>query len=98
MANSVNEATITIRGTSFQLRTDMHPDELKRLAAHVDDKMRELDPKGSLPPSKVSVLTSLSFASDLIEEREKSAVERAQLAERLEKLETMLDRVLDGGR
>ena len=41
MARTVNETTITIRGASIQLRTDMDDEVLTELATYVDDKMRE---------------------------------------------------------
>ncbi len=96
MAKPVNETTVQIRGASYQLRTDLNPDTMVRIAAYVDGKMRELDPRAALPPAKVSVLTSLSIAGELLDEREQRRDERLQLRTRLERLEELLDEALGG--
>jgi cell division protein ZapA (FtsZ GTPase activity inhibitor) len=97
MPKSVNETTLTIRGSTIQLRTDMSSEELSRLAVYVDKKIREIDPKGNLPQNKVAILASLSIAGELLEERHKNHRSRADLARRLEHLHEMLDEALGGG-
>jgi cell division protein ZapA (FtsZ GTPase activity inhibitor) len=96
MPKPVNETTVQLRGASYQLRTDLSPETIARIAALVDGKMKELDPRATLPPPKVSVLTSLSIAGDLIEERERWSSERHALARRLEHLQELLDEALGG--
>ena len=96
MARALNQTTITIRGASIELRTDMSDDTLARLADYVDDKMKELDPKGTLPQSKVSVLASLTIAGELMEERERAEESRLAIARRLEHLHELLDEALSG--
>ena len=96
MARTVNETTVTIRGATIQLRTDMNEEILERLASYVDDKMRELDPKNALPQSKVSMLASLTIAGELMEERERSSEGRRDIARRLEHLHELLDEALGG--
>jgi len=96
MAKAVKETTVTIGGSSIQLRTDMNPEVLERLAHYVDDKIRELDPKGKLPPGKVSVLASLSIAGELMDERSRSRESRREIARRLERLHELLDEALGG--
>ena len=96
MARTVNETTITIRGASIQLRTDMDEDALSQLASYVDDKMHELDPKGNLPQSKVSMLASLTIAGELMEERDRGQESRRDIARRLQHLHELLDEALGG--
>jgi cell division protein ZapA (FtsZ GTPase activity inhibitor) len=96
MPKTVNETTITIRGASIQLRTDMNEDTVARIAQYVDRKMKELDPKGTLPPGKISLLASLTIAGELMEERERSDKNRRDIARRLEHLHEMLDEALGG--
>lgn len=96
MQKSVSETTVTIHGSSIELRTDLSEDELERLASFVDKKMRELDPRGTLPHSKVSLLTSLSLASELMQERERAEASRRDITRRLEHLHEMLDEALGG--
>ena len=97
MPRSVNETTLTIRGSTIQLRTDMDDNDLAKLAGYVDHKMRELDPKGMLPQNKVALLASLSIASELMEEKQRSRRNREDFTRRLEHLHEMLDEALGGG-
>lgn len=96
MARTVNETTITIRGSSIQLRTDMDDEALTQLASYVDGKMRELDPKGALPQSKVSMLASLTIAGELMEARDQARESRRDIARRLQHLHELLDEALGG--
>jgi len=97
MSKSVKETTVTIRGSSIQLRTDMNEETLSRLARYVDAKMKELDPKGNLPPGKVSVLASLTIAGELMETRDRAEESRRDIARRLEHLHELLDEALGNG-
>jgi cell division protein ZapA (FtsZ GTPase activity inhibitor) len=94
MQRPVSETTVQIRGATYQIRTDLGPDTLGRLADYVDEKMRELDPKSTLAPGKVSVLTSLSIAGELMEVRDREAESRRNIVSRLERLEELLDEAL----
>ena len=67
-----------------------------KLASYVDDKMRELDPKGTLPQSKVSMLASLTIAGELMEERDRAEGSRREIARRLQHLHELLDEALGG--
>ena len=93
MAQPIN-TTVTIRGASYQLRTDLSEDALQAMASYVDTKMREVDPTGTLPPVKVSVLASLTIAGELIDERRRTVGVRSDLGERLQRLETLLDEAI----
>jgi cell division protein ZapA (FtsZ GTPase activity inhibitor) len=93
----VKETTVKIHGSSYQLRTDLNDEELSRIAAYVDGKMKELDPKRSLPPGKVSVLASMTIAGELMEERGRSKGDRQSFTDRLERLHDLLDDALGEG-
>jgi len=95
MGQKLHETTIRIRGTAYQLRTDMENDRLQELAEYVDDTMKDLDPRSSLPPGKLSVLASLSLAGELFDEKKKTDSYRG-VEKRLERMATMLDAALDG--
>jgi cell division protein ZapA (FtsZ GTPase activity inhibitor) len=96
MPKTVNETTVTIRGSSIQLRTDMNESTVARIAQYVDRKMRELDPKGMLPQGKISLLASLTIAGELMDERDRAEKSRRDIARRLEHLHEMLDEALGG--
>jgi cell division protein ZapA (FtsZ GTPase activity inhibitor) len=97
MTNPVKQTTVTIHGASYQLRTDMSEEAVADLAHFVDEKMRGLDPHGTLPPAKVSVLTSLTIAGELMEEKERAAKVKQDVADRIAHLQDMLDAALEEG-
>ena len=97
MNQRVNTTTVAIRGTSYQLRTDLEPDRLRMLAAYVDQCMEKLDPRNALPPAKVSVLASLSIAGDLWEARDGNDDRVHAMNDRIEKLQDILDEALAEG-
>ena len=94
MAHPVQEITVRVGGASYQLRTDMPEEEIARIAAYVDHKMKEVDPKGLLPPAKASVLTSLAIAGELLQERSGKALDARDVARRLRSLHDVLDDAL----
>jgi len=97
VAHPINETTVTIRGTSYQLRTDLGRDAVREMAQYVDRRMQELDPTGSIPPVKVSVLASLTIAGELIEERKSGLILTAGMEERLGRIHALLDAALSEG-
>ncbi len=96
MATPVKETSVTIRGTEFKIRTDLDEAALSAMAAVVDGKMKELDPSGMLPPAKVSMLTSLTLAGELLDERQLGREDLGEVNARLGRLAAMLDETLDG--
>lgn len=97
MEKTVSTVTVQLRGASYQLRTDLSPDAIAGIAAYVDGKMSELDPRGVHPPAKVTMLTSLTVAGELLAEREQNLRARRDLVRRLERLEELLDGALADG-
>jgi cell division protein ZapA (FtsZ GTPase activity inhibitor) len=97
MEKTVRTLKVELRGTPYDLRTDMSPEALAGIAAYVDGKMREFDPKGTQSQAKVSMLTSLTIAGELLEEREQNKRGRRDLVRRLERLEELLDGALTEG-
>ena len=85
------DAGSKIRGTAYQLRTDLPLAELQALVDHVDDTMKELDPKSSLPPNKLTVLASLSITGELFEQRRRHDDMRRTLGTRVDRLSRMLE-------
>lgn len=94
MATSVKETTLNIRGTEFQIRTDLAEEVLKRMAALVEGKMRDLDPGGHLPPAKVSLLASLTLAGELMDAQGMVGPDLSEVNTRMARLEALLDEAL----
>jgi cell division protein ZapA (FtsZ GTPase activity inhibitor) len=94
MSHPVQEITVRVGGAYYQLRTDMSPDEVNRIVEYVDKKLREVDPKGLLPPAKASVLASLAIAGELLQERSGNADGARDVLRRLRTLHDTLDGAL----
>lgn len=63
---------VTIYGEEYPIRADGDIDFIKKIAAYVDNKMREVAEKSYVKsPKDVSVLAALNIASDLFELKEK---------------------------
>jgi cell division protein ZapA (FtsZ GTPase activity inhibitor) len=97
MASTVRETTVTIRGTSFQLRTDLDDEHLREMASYVDAKLSEISPGDSFPSAKASLLASLLITGELLEERQQHATVSGNANDRFERIHRMLDEALGEG-
>ena len=95
MNRPITETTVTIRGVAYQIRGDVDPAHLGRLAEHVDNTMKVLDESvAALSPAKLAIVTSLTIADEFFQEREDRRSDWSSIRERITKLETMLDEAL----
>ncbi len=63
-----NSVKVTIYGEEYPIRGDADVEYIKKIAAYVDKKMREVAEKSYIKsPKDISVLTALNIASDLFE-------------------------------
>jgi len=63
-----NSVKVTIYGEEYPIRGDADVEYIKKIAAFVDKKMREVAEKSYIKsPKDISVLTALNIASDLFE-------------------------------
>lgn len=90
----LQETSVRIRGTTYQLRTDLPQDQVRQLADYVDETMRELDPKSVLPPQKLSVLTSLTIAGELRETERKADERLREIERRVERIARRIEEEL----
>ncbi|MBD3219479.1 MAG: cell division protein ZapA [candidate division Zixibacteria bacterium] len=82
---------VTIYGEEYPIRGDGDIEFIKKIAAFVDMKMREVAEKSYVKsPKDVSVLAALNIASDLFELKEK-AIELEAFNSRTETLLQKLD-------
>ncbi|HEY1696435.1 MAG TPA: cell division protein ZapA [Polyangiaceae bacterium] len=67
---------LRIAGQSYRLVSSAPPEELRRLAEVVDDKLSEMDPRGRTQPQAL-LLAALALAHDVENERsQREALER----------------------
>jgi cell division protein ZapA len=93
--NAKNEVQVQIFGTGYTIRGEEDQEYIQKVAAYVDQKMREINEK--LPVAslaKVAVLASLNLADELF--RERSARQRLaeSVSERADQLSSALDSCL----
>jgi len=89
---------VTIFGRTYQLRGSGDRVHLERLAAIVDDKMREIaDATGTPDTLKVAILASLNIADDYLKAQGGgSDRQRSEARKRLGDMVTLLDETLAG--
>jgi cell division protein ZapA len=77
------DVTVSIFGSRYTLRSDDDPERLTRLAAEVDERMREAAAVGGkLGADRIAVLTALNLADELARERQARNEDREELASR----------------
>src|SRR5579863_10391696 len=95
MSDSGRVIPVEIHGQRYPIRSSLEPEYVARLASYVDEKMRAA---GEATPSsdslRLAVLAALNIADELFRCRDATSQRDGELAERTEKLERLLDRVL----
>jgi cell division protein ZapA (FtsZ GTPase activity inhibitor) len=95
MNRPITETNVTIRGVAYQIRGDVDPAHLERLAEHVDGTMKVLEGSAAAQsPAKLAIVASLTIADELFQEREARTADWTEIRGRITKLETMLDEAL----
>jgi cell division protein ZapA len=87
---------VQIFGHSYTIRGEADHEYIMQVSAYVDRKMREITeklPVASL--SKVAILASLNIADELFKERAKRDEQSSQLNQRAERLNQVLDQLLE---
>jgi cell division protein ZapA len=93
--DSKNMVQVQIFGHSYTIRGEADQAYILSVAAYVDRKMREVTEKLPVEAlSKVAILASLNIADELFKERVQREQQEAQLQHRAERLNAVLDSVL----
>ncbi len=97
MPDSVKNVRIEIFGKEYNIRGQADPQHITRVAAYVDQKMREINEKLALPSlSQVAILASLNIADELLREREERQRSARAVREKAGHLEDLLLSTLSG--
>jgi cell division protein ZapA len=82
--------TVTIFGVEYSITSDRDPDEVRRIAKYVNDKMWEISENNNLITSeKVAILTALNIAEEyigILDSRKREDSRREKRTERIIKL------------
>jgi cell division protein ZapA len=84
--------TVTIFGVDYTVRSDRPPEEVKRIAKYVNDKMWEISENNKLITSeKIAVLAALTIAEEFLELYDHRKKETNQLQTQTQNIIKMLD-------
>ena len=97
MADAPNLVHVEIFGQSYAVRAGTDPQYIEKLAAHVDQQMREVArSSGAVDTIRIAVLASLNIADELFQSKSTGQAGESELQERAARLATSLSRALDG--
>lgn len=88
--------TVTIYGQDYTLKGDADTTYVERVAALVDQKMREISQRSDLAStSKVAILAAVNLADDLLREQQMHQEALNLLEERTNQISAFLEREMD---
>jgi cell division protein ZapA len=97
MPENVKTVRIEVFGNEYNIRGQADPEYIARVAAYVDQKMREVNERLALPSiSQVAILASLNIADELFRERDERQRAAQAVRDRADHLEEMLVATLSG--
>lgn len=95
---STTTVAVDIFGATYHVRGDDDTSHLKRLAALVDEKMREIaGHTSSVDRAKVAILAALNIADELTRARVEHAAETETTAAKVKELLGTLEQALETG-
>jgi cell division protein ZapA len=87
--------SLTVGGQSFKVHASVPEETLRRLAAVVDSRIRELVPPGRPVPPTAMLLAAVALAHDLEEERSKRTSLEARSRDVMRRLLARIDEALE---
>ncbi len=88
--------TVSIYGRDYTLKGEAEPAYVQKVAALVDQKMREIADQSDLAStSKVAILVAVNLADELLRERQKHQQALSLLDERTGQITAFLDKEME---
>ncbi len=87
--------SLTVGGQQYRIVASVPEDELRRLAAVVDERIRAITPKGKPVSASAILLAAIALANEVEEERAKREALEARSRDLLRRLLTRIDEALD---
>jgi len=82
---------VEILGHRYALKTEFPEEQVKRVAAYVDEKMREVaEGTKSVDSLHIAILTALNIAQDYLQERGNAEQLLQQIEEKTDRLEEFI--------
>ncbi len=92
MSKDKDTITVTIFGVEYAITSDRDPEEVRRIAKYVDDKMWEISENNSLiTTEKVAILTALNIAEDYIRTLDHTKKETDRIQRKTSSLIKLID-------
>lgn len=89
--------TVEIYGQKYTIRSNDDSDHVERVAAYVDERMREVASASSQVTSlRVAILAALNIADELFQERDSQSQGTADIADRARSLADALEATISG--
>ena len=87
---------VDIHGQRYAVRSDLDPQYISELAAHLDEKMRSAARElASADPLRIAVIAALNLTDELFRARADSVGVEGALLSRAAEIERLVDAVLD---
>ena len=95
MCSDKNVLKVRIYGAEYVIRGHADANYIKAIADYVDQKMREVDESLRVDSSlKVAILSAVNIAHELFEERKSYEDAKKQLEDKINHLNTLIDKKL----
>lgn len=90
-------AKVSIFGNDYHIKATEDPAYIERIAQYVDEKMRELQGRGTISSStKIAILAAMNIADELHKERTTVLRLQEQVDQRVAELRDVLEEVTSG--
>ena len=90
-------AKVNIFGDDYHIKATEDPAYIERIARYVDEKMRELQGRGTISSStKIAILAAMNIADELHKERTTVLRLQDQVDQRVAELRDVLEEVTSG--
>ena len=90
--------TVRIFGREYSIRSENDPEYVRRVAALVDEKMREVSSASSQVTSvRVAILAALNLADEVLQSREREGGQGEELEARAHRLAQALEETILSG-
>ncbi|MFC1543359.1 cell division protein ZapA [Candidatus Neomarinimicrobiota bacterium] len=92
-----NLVRVTIYGHEYTVRAVADPDYIARVAAYVDERMREteINLDGPQSPTRIAILAAMSITDELFTDRRKNSSSMDQIEGRAVALSNLVEEVLE---
>lgn len=87
----MHKTEVYILGQKYTIKGERTPEEIQKLAAYVDEKLRKVyEQNSAIPPLRAAILTCFYIADELYETKKECEITKHQLKKLEEKTNELL--------